>query len=82
MGVIIIIIVSDKNILYYRILLTQIYLSLVHWELIYVLTQEVWSQAKLEQEPILGEDSSGLDPVYKDLPAQLCHTVPDGSYNN
>ena len=26
---------------------------------------------------ILGEDSSGLAPDYKGLPAPICHTVPD-----
>ena len=31
---------------------------------------------------IQGEDSSGLAPDYKDLPAPLRHTVPDGSYSS
>ena len=26
---------------------------------------------------VLGEDSSGLAPDYKGLPAPICHTVPD-----
>ena len=67
--------VSDKNIVCTIELFQQYILSLcVLRELIYVLTRRRIQATFASRIP--GEDSSGLAPDYKGLPAPLRHTVP------